>query len=78
MSARVKTLNYNSALLNIHHGTLTQSVYSIGWEITEKPHADSSYFPPGLSKDEVYTQMIEQARGLIHGQRNWVLFFSIC
>ncbi|EYE91283.1 GAF domain-containing protein [Aspergillus ruber CBS 135680] len=36
------------------------------------PHADSSYFAPGLSKDEVYTQMIEQARGLIYGQRNWV------
>ncbi|ODM17587.1 hypothetical protein SI65_07262 [Aspergillus cristatus] len=36
------------------------------------PHADSSYFAPGLSKDEVYTQMIEQTRGLIYGQRNWV------
>ncbi|KAJ6166791.1 hypothetical protein N7470_002238 [Penicillium chermesinum] len=36
------------------------------------PHADSSYFLPGQSKAEVYTQVLEQAQGLLHGQRNWV------
>ncbi|KAJ5584593.1 uncharacterized protein N7459_004393 [Penicillium hispanicum] len=37
------------------------------------PHADSSYFMPGLSKAEVYTQLLEQAQGLLSGQRNWQL-----
>ncbi|KAJ5648641.1 hypothetical protein N7490_005013 [Penicillium lividum] len=36
------------------------------------PHADSSYFYPGASKAEVYQQLLEQAEGLISGQRNWV------
>lgn len=36
------------------------------------PHADSSYFAPGLSKKEVYEQVLEQTRGLVDGQRNWV------
>ncbi|EGE86957.2 GAF protein, variant 2 [Blastomyces dermatitidis ER-3] len=36
------------------------------------PHADSSYFAPGLSKAEVYSQVLEQAKGLLDGQRNWV------
>ncbi|OJJ33758.1 hypothetical protein ASPWEDRAFT_41625 [Aspergillus wentii DTO 134E9] len=40
------------------------------------PHADSSYFQPGLSKTEVYTQVLEQAQGLVYGQRNWVSNFS--
>jgi L-methionine (R)-S-oxide reductase len=36
------------------------------------PHADSSYFAAGASKEEVYTQVLEQATGLVTGQRNWV------
>ncbi|KAF2851735.1 GAF domain-like protein [Plenodomus tracheiphilus IPT5] len=39
-------------------------------------HADSSAFAEGLSKKEVYTQVIEQARLLFDGQRNWVCNFS--
>ncbi|ODH45775.1 hypothetical protein GX48_08140 [Paracoccidioides brasiliensis] len=35
------------------------------------PHADSSYFAPGLSKAEVYSQLLEQAKVLLDGQRNW-------
>ncbi|GKZ18282.1 hypothetical protein AbraIFM66951_000840 [Aspergillus brasiliensis] len=41
------------------------------------PHADSSYFGAGNgSKSEVYTQVLEQAQGLVYGQRNWVSNFS--
>ncbi|GAM39430.1 hypothetical protein TCE0_034r10977 [Talaromyces pinophilus] len=36
------------------------------------PHADSSYFAAGASKEEVYVQVLEQATGLVTGQRNWV------
>ncbi|GLA24453.1 hypothetical protein AnigIFM63326_000500 [Aspergillus niger] len=37
------------------------------------PHADSSYFGAGNgSKSEVYTQVLEQARGLVYDQRNWL------
>ncbi|KAH8692596.1 GAF domain nucleotide-binding protein [Talaromyces proteolyticus] len=36
------------------------------------PHADSSYFAAGSSKDQVYEQVLEQAQGLLAGQRNWV------
>ncbi|KAL6230287.1 hypothetical protein BDW75DRAFT_74923 [Aspergillus navahoensis] len=39
------------------------------------PHADSSYFGTG-SKAEIYTQVLEQAKGLVTGQRNWVSNFS--
>lgn len=35
-------------------------------------HADSSAFAEGLSKKEVYAQVLEQARLLFDGQRNWV------
>lgn len=35
-------------------------------------HADSSHFKDGLSKKEVYAQVLEQARILFDGQRNWV------
>ncbi|KIW03526.1 hypothetical protein, variant 3 [Verruconis gallopava] len=35
-------------------------------------HADSSTFASGLSKAEVYTQVLEQAQGLFESQRNWV------
>lgn len=40
-------------------------------------HADSSTFADGLSKTEVYGQVLEQAQALFDGQRNWVsiLFF---
>ncbi|KAJ5167798.1 Free methionine-R-sulfoxide reductase [Penicillium canariense] len=34
------------------------------------PHADSSYFY-GQTKAEVYSQLLEQAQGLLDGQRNW-------
>ncbi|KAF1849305.1 GAF domain-like protein [Cucurbitaria berberidis CBS 394.84] len=34
-------------------------------------HADSSAFADGLSKKEVYAQVLEQARLLLDGQRNW-------
>ncbi|EEA27300.1 GAF domain nucleotide-binding protein [Talaromyces marneffei ATCC 18224] len=36
------------------------------------PHADSSFFAAGASKEEVYVQVIDQATGLVTGQRNWV------
>ncbi|KAJ5306038.1 hypothetical protein N7508_005053 [Penicillium antarcticum] len=36
------------------------------------PHADSSYFAPGLTKADVYTQLLDQTQGLLDGQRNWV------
>ncbi|KAJ5115179.1 Free methionine-R-sulfoxide reductase [Penicillium alfredii] len=35
------------------------------------PHADSSNFNAGQSKAEVYSQLLEQAEGLLTGQRNW-------
>ncbi|KAF5852114.1 hypothetical protein GGP41_000809 [Bipolaris sorokiniana] len=35
-------------------------------------HADSSTFAHGMSKKEVYGQVLEQARALFDGQRNWV------
>ncbi|KAF3047088.1 hypothetical protein E8E12_011126 [Didymella heteroderae] len=34
-------------------------------------HADASAFADGLSKHEVYAQVLEQARALFDGQRNW-------
>ncbi|RMZ41033.1 agmatinase 1 [Aspergillus flavus] len=36
------------------------------------PHADSSYFGENASKSDIYTQVLEQAQGLVYGQRNWV------
>ncbi|KAL2222487.1 GAF domain-like protein [Thermoascus aurantiacus ATCC 26904] len=36
------------------------------------PHADSSYFPPGLSKAELYQELIKQIKGILEGQRNWI------
>ncbi|KAF2271481.1 GAF domain-like protein [Westerdykella ornata] len=39
---------------------------------TKKVHADSSTFTQGLSKQEVYAQIREQAEGLFFEQRNWV------
>ncbi|GFF59074.1 free methionine-R-sulfoxide reductase [Aspergillus lentulus] len=42
------------------------------------PHADSSYFSTSQepTKAEVYAQVLEQAKGLVTGQRNWVSNFS--
>ncbi|KAL4778489.1 GAF domain nucleotide-binding protein [Aspergillus varians] len=41
------------------------------------PHADSSYFgSTNGSKADIYTQVLEQAKGLVTGQRNWVSNFS--
>ncbi|KAL4870286.1 hypothetical protein BDV12DRAFT_166078 [Aspergillus spectabilis] len=41
------------------------------------PHADSSHFgTTNGSKAEIYTQVLEQAEGLVTGQRNWVSNFS--
>ncbi|KAH6398799.1 hypothetical protein HBI60_101450 [Parastagonospora nodorum] len=37
-------------------------------------HADASAFAEGLSKKEVYAQVLEQARILFDGQRNWVWY----
>ncbi|KAF9693007.1 hypothetical protein EKO04_009267 [Ascochyta lentis] len=39
-------------------------------------HADASAFADGLTKQEVYAQVLEQARALFDGQRNWVCNFS--
>ncbi|OAL74951.1 hypothetical protein A7D00_0548 [Trichophyton violaceum] len=36
------------------------------------PHADSSYFPAGSSKEDIYKQVIQQTKGLIEGQRHWI------
>ncbi|EAW11654.1 GAF domain-containing protein [Aspergillus clavatus NRRL 1] len=38
------------------------------------PHADSSYFASSgqASKADIYEQLLEQAKGLVTGQRNWV------
>ncbi|KAH1494746.1 hypothetical protein KXV92_003598 [Aspergillus fumigatus] len=40
---------------------------------TNQPHADSSYFSTSQepTKAEVYVQVLEQAKGLVTGQRNW-------
>jgi hypothetical protein len=35
-------------------------------------HADASDFAEGMTKKEVYAQVLEQARILFDGQRNWV------
>jgi hypothetical protein len=39
-----------------------------------KVHADSSNFAEGVTKEEAYNQVIEQAEALFEGQRNWVGF----
>merc|ERR1712070_1106180 len=35
-------------------------------------HADSSTFNSGVSKSQAYEQVLEQARALFDGQRNWI------
>ncbi|ORY13191.1 GAF domain-like protein [Clohesyomyces aquaticus] len=39
-------------------------------------HAESSTFVEGLSKREAYAQVLEQAKALFDGQRNWVCNLS--
>lgn len=36
------------------------------------PHGDASNFKAGLTKQEGYDQVLEQAKALFEGQRNWV------
>ena len=40
--------------------------------ICGKVHADSSNFASGVSKQEAYEQILEQAKALFEDQRNWV------
>lgn len=35
-------------------------------------HADASNFKAGITKADAYAQVLEQARALFDGQRNWV------
>ncbi|OCL01017.1 GAF domain-like protein, partial [Cenococcum geophilum 1.58] len=39
-------------------------------------HAEASTFAEGLTKQEVYAQVLEQARALLEEQRNWVCNLS--
>ncbi|KAH0383830.1 GAF domain-like protein, partial [Aureobasidium melanogenum] len=45
-------------------------------DIMAKVHADASNFVSDVSKQEAYTQVLEQARGLFYEQRNWVCNLS--
>ncbi|PHH76587.1 hypothetical protein CDD80_1408 [Ophiocordyceps camponoti-rufipedis] len=38
-------------------------------------HADATEFANDVTKDEVYDQLLLQARALFAGQRNWVRFY---
>jgi L-methionine (R)-S-oxide reductase len=40
---------------------------------TQMPHADSTQFPPGLPRPELYTQVLAQAEALLEDQSNWVV-----
>ncbi|PVH89178.1 GAF domain-like protein [Cadophora sp. DSE1049] len=40
-------------------------------------HADSSNFASGVTKEEAYKQVLEQAEALFDGQRNWVWFCNL-
>lgn len=40
--------------------------------LNQQVHADSSNFAAGVSKQDAYEQVIEQAKALFDGQRNWV------
>ena len=35
-------------------------------------HADASRFEAGVSKQEVYEKLLQEAAALVEGQRNWV------
>ncbi|KAJ5235705.1 Free methionine-R-sulfoxide reductase [Penicillium citrinum] len=41
--------------------------------VSPAPHADSSIFF-GSTKAEIYPQLLDQTKGLLSGQRNWVSF----
>lgn len=40
-------------------------------------HADASNFRVGITKEDAYKQVLEQAEALFEGQRNWVCFHWI-
>lgn len=50
---------------------MTAKLYKLCTD-TPQVHADASNFEDGVSKEEVYEQILMQAEGLCHGQRNWV------
>jgi hypothetical protein len=52
--------------------TVKLRVLGTGILNTRKVHADASNFKDGLTKREVYAQVLEQAGALFDGQRNWV------
>lgn len=72
--------------LYIHHGAspLSRLIFypppipRCADQTTIQPHADSSYFSTSQepTKAEVYAQVLEQAKGLVTGQRNWVSISS--
>lgn len=39
-------------------------------------HADASTFKPNVTKEDAYTQVLEQATALFEDQRNWVERYS--
>lgn len=45
--------------------------------LNRQVHADSSNFAAGVSKRDAYEQIIEQAKALFDGQRNWVCLLCI-
>jgi hypothetical protein len=42
--------------------------------IHNQVHAEASTFASGITKEEAYAQVLEQAAALFDGQRNWVWF----
>ncbi len=38
----------------------------------QQVHADASNFAEGVTKEEAYQQVLDQAEGLFYEQRNWV------
>lgn len=40
-------------------------------------HADASTFSEGITKEEAYQQVLDQAEGLFFEQRNWVRRYMI-
>ena len=40
-------------------------------------HAEAANFTAGFSKKDAYARLLEQARALLDGQRNWVMTFWI-
>jgi hypothetical protein len=74
-----KVLNWSS----------TQSTWSVHSPLTEIPvrtcetntiqqvHADASTFVEGVTKEEAYQQVLDQAEGLFFEQRNWVCLANV-